>query len=168
MIGLALVQTLKNAGCDKLIVIDVAADRLALAAKIGATHTVNSGTENAREVVRQLTHGRGADATFEAVGLPVTVDFALSCVRKGGSVVLVGNISPKIEFPLQVAVTRELSIYGSCASYGEYPACLDMIARGALDPAPLISVTAALADGQLWFDRLYRKEPGLLKVVLKP
>jgi threonine dehydrogenase-like Zn-dependent dehydrogenase len=43
-----------------------------------------------------------------------------------------------------------------------------MMARGELDPGPLISATAHLADGAEWFERLYRKEPGLLKVVLKP
>ena len=168
MIGLALVQGLRNTGCGKLIVVDVAADRLGLAAKMGGTHTINSATENAREIIRQLTNGRGADVAFEAVGLPATVELALSCARKGASVTLVGNISPKVEFPLQLAVTRELTIHGSCASCGEYPACLDMMARGALDPAPLTTAAVALADGPLWFDRLYRKEPGLLKVVLKP
>jgi threonine dehydrogenase-like Zn-dependent dehydrogenase len=65
-------------------------------------------------------------------------------------------------------VTRELTIYGSCASQGEYPACLDMLARGALHAAPLISAVAPLAKGTTWFDRLYRREPGLLKVVLRP
>ena len=81
---------------------------------------------------------------------------------------LVGNVTPKVEFPLQAAVTRELTIYGSCASQGEYPACLAMLARDALKAAPLISAVAPLEQGAAWFDRLYRKEPGLLKVVLKP
>jgi L-iditol 2-dehydrogenase len=81
---------------------------------------------------------------------------------------LVGNVAPKIEFPLQVAVTRELTIRGSCASRGEYPACLELLASGGLSAAPLISATAPLEEGAQWFDRLYRKEPGLLKVVLTP
>jgi threonine dehydrogenase-like Zn-dependent dehydrogenase len=96
------------------------------------------------------------------------VDLALGCLRKGGTAALVGNVSPKIEFPLQTAVTRELTLRGSCASRGEYPAVLDMLGRGVLQPGPLISATAPLAEGAAWFDRLYRKEPGLLKVVLKP
>jgi threonine dehydrogenase-like Zn-dependent dehydrogenase len=106
--------------------------------------------------------------SFEAVGMSVTVDLAVRCLRKGGAVTLVGNVAPKVEFPLQIAVTRELTIHGSCASRGEYPACLDMLARGDLKAEPLISAVAPLAEGAQWFDRLYRKEPGLLKVVLKP
>jgi L-iditol 2-dehydrogenase len=168
MIGLALVQALKNTGCGRLIVVDVAPDRLALAAKSGATHTINSSQGNPLTGINQLTNGRGADVAFEAVGVTPTVDLALGCLRKGGTATLVGNVTPKVDFPLQIAVTRELTVHGSCASRGDYPACLDMMSRGELDPTPLISATACLADGAKWFERLYNKEPGLLKVVLKP
>ncbi|HZR20119.1 MAG TPA: galactitol-1-phosphate 5-dehydrogenase [Verrucomicrobiae bacterium] len=168
MIGLALVQALSHTGCGKLIVLDVDEGRLAMAAKLGATHIINSGKEDGLAAINKLTRDRGADVSFEAVGMGVTVELALRCLRKGGAVTLVGNVAPKIEFPLQVAVTRELTIHGSCASRGEYPACLDMLARRDLKAEPLISAAAPLAEGAQWFDRLYRKEPGLLKVVLKP
>ena len=168
MIGLALVQALRHTGCGKLVVVDVAGERLTKATKFGATDTINSGQQDAAKAIGELTHGRGADIAFEAVGVTATVDLALRCLRKGGAVTLVGNVSPKVEFPLQVAVTRELTIHGSCASRGDYPACLDMLARGSLQAAPLISATAPLNEGASWFERLYNKEPGLLKVVLKP
>jgi len=168
MIGLALVQALSHAGCGRLISVDIAEDRLAMAKKFGATQTINSGKQNAIEEIQASTHGLGADLAFEAVGVTATVDLALRCLRKGGTATLVGNVAPKIEFPLQVAVTRELSVHGSCASRGEYPACLDMLSRGELNAAPLISKAAPLAEGAAWFDRLYKKEPGLLKVILKP
>jgi threonine dehydrogenase-like Zn-dependent dehydrogenase len=168
MIGLALVQALSQTGCGRLIVVDVAGDRLALAAKCGATSIINSSTGDALAAILDLTRGLGADLAFEAVGVSATVDLALRCLRKGGAATLIGNVTPKIEFPLQTAVTRELTIHGSCASQGEYPACLDMLARGALRAAPLINATAPLTEGAAWFDRLYRRESGLLKVVLVP
>jgi L-iditol 2-dehydrogenase len=168
MIGLAVVQALVRAGCSRLIVVDIAAERLALAAKLGATHIVNSSNEKPLEVILGLTNQSGADVAFEAVGITPTVDLALRCARKGGSVALVGNVAPKIEFPLQVAVTRELNIFGSCASQGEYPACLEMLGRSALRAQPLISATAPLSEGAAWFDRLRHKESGLVKVILKP
>jgi threonine dehydrogenase-like Zn-dependent dehydrogenase len=65
-------------------------------------------------------------------------------------------------------VTRELTLYGSCASSGEYPACLDLIARGRIDVDALMSAVAPLAEGAAWFDRLYGKERGLMKVILQP
>jgi L-iditol 2-dehydrogenase len=168
MIGLALVQVVRQAGCGQIVVVDVARARLDLAMKLGATQVIDSSKTNAATAILELTEQRGADAAFEAVGVIPTVDLAVRCVAKGGSVVLVGNVAPTVEFPLQPAVTRELTIYGSCASRGEYPACLESLANGTFQAAPLITATPPLSEGAAWFDRLYRKEPGLMKVVLKP
>ena len=168
MIGLALVQTLRLAGCGRVIAVDMIPEKLTLAKSLGADDTVSSANGSALEEINQLTNGRGADVAFEAVGVAATVDLAIRCVRKGGQVTLVGNVSPKVELPLQVAVTRELTLNGTCASSGEYPGCLDMMARGSIQAAPLLSAVAPLSEGASWFDRLYRKEPGLLKVVLSP
>src|SRR5438046_2740413 len=84
MIGLALVQALKRTGCARLVSVDIASDRLAIASKCGATNVINSATENAAEAILTLTRGRGADLAVEAVGVTATVDLALRCVRKGG------------------------------------------------------------------------------------
>jgi len=112
--------------------------------------------------------GRGADAALECVGSTIPVKLAIDSVRKGGAVTLVGNVAPTIELGLQSVVTRQIRLQGSCASSGEYPACISMIARGAIRVEPLISAVAPLEDGPAWFERLYRREPGLLKVVLEP
>jgi L-iditol 2-dehydrogenase len=168
MIGLFVIQALRLAGCGEIIAVDVIPEKLKMARDLGATHTVDSGKEDAIARIQSLTGGFGADLAVEAVGMAQTVDMAVRCVRKGGSVTLVGNVSPRVELPLQVVVTRELTLYGSCASSGEYPACLDMLVRGSVDAAPILSAAAPLADGASWFERLYRKEPGLLKVILKP
>jgi threonine dehydrogenase-like Zn-dependent dehydrogenase len=81
---------------------------------------------------------------------------------------LIGNLSPETEFPLQWVVTREISLYGSCASNGEYPACLELLARGNINVDSLNSAVAPLSEGALRFQRLYDGEPGLLKVILTP
>jgi L-iditol 2-dehydrogenase len=167
LIGLLLVQSLRRAGCKRILAVDIAQDKLALARKLGATASVTSGPSALREIT-EWTEGQGADSVFEAVGVPATVDLAVRSARKGGSVTLVGNVAPTVEFPLQVCVTRELSIYGSCASAGEYPACIEALAKGEIEAAPLLSAIAPLAEGPQWFDRLYRKEPGLVKVILQP
>jgi L-iditol 2-dehydrogenase len=168
MIGLFIIQALRLAGCGKIIAVDLAAEKLKLARELGAGEVIHCGAKEALAQVLALTNGCGADAAFEAVGLGATVDLAVRAARKGGSVTLVGNLSPTVELPLQAAVTGELSLFGSCASCGEYPACLEMIARGAIRVAPLLSALAPLAEGAAWFDRLRRNEPGLFKVVLAP
>lgn len=168
IIGLLLVQSLSLAGCGQIIAVDVAEERLALARELGATAAFHASQPDTLTQIQALTKGRGADLAFEAVGINPTVNLALECVRKGAAVTLVGNVSPKVELPLQAVVTRELTVYGSCASCGEYPACLEALARGRIRVAPLISAVAPLREGPHWFSRLYRKEPGLLKVILTP
>ena len=111
--------------------------------------------------LRELTGGAGADIAVEAVGVTPGVRLAIAAVRKGGQVTLVGNVSPQVELPLQAVVSRELTLHGSCASCGEYPACLDLIAQGTIDVDCLTSAVA-------WFQRLYQREPGLMKVILEP
>jgi L-iditol 2-dehydrogenase len=167
LIGLLLVQTLRRAGCTRILAVDVAPEKLALAKKLGATTAVVSSPKALREIL-DWTDGRGADTVFEAVGITATVDLAVRSARKGGSVTLVGNVAPVVEFPLQACVTRELTVYGSCGSCGEYPACLEALAKGEIQAAPLLSAIAPLEEGPQWFQRLYRKEPGLFKVILQP
>ena len=168
MIGLLVVQALRVAGCKQIIAIDLDESRLALAAKFGATQIFKAADSTVPEKIRALTDGRGADAAFEVVGLPQTVKTAIDCVRKGGSVTLVGNLKPQVDLPLQAVVTRELSLIGTCASAGEYPACLDLIAGGQINVTGFISATAPLEEGAQWFERLYAGEKGLMKVLLKP
>ena len=81
---------------------------------------------------------------------------------------LVGNLAPTVEIPLQAVITGELVLAGSCASSGEYAAALDLLASGRVDVGPLISAVAPLREGASWFARLYAAEPGLMKVILRP
>ena len=108
------------------------------------------------------------DIAFEVVGIPETLEIGVSSLRKGGTIVLVGNIAPTVNLPLQKVVSRQLSLLGSCASSGEYPACLDMITRGIVSVDPMISATAPLSEGAEWFRHLYNRKPGLMKVILIP
>jgi L-iditol 2-dehydrogenase len=172
MIGLLTLQAARLAGAGRVFVMDVDETRLELARQLGATATFDTGGEEAArqsvaEIV-EMTHGRGADSALECVGVAATVKLALDSVRKGATVTLVGNVAPAIELGLQSVVTRQIRLQGSCASAGEYSACIAMMARGAIQVEPLVSAVAPLEDGAAWFERLYAREPGLLKVVLQP
>ncbi len=167
MIGLLVVQAARAAGCGMLIAVDVDERKLELAKSMGASHGVLAN-ENTPARVRELTEGYGAHAAFEVVGASKPLQTAIACVRKGGVVALVGNLSAQAELPLQSVVTREITLNGSCASNGEYPVCLDLMARGAIQVKPLMSAVAPLSEGPEWFQRLYAKEPGLMKVILQP
>jgi L-iditol 2-dehydrogenase len=168
MIGLLVIQALKIAGCDDVIAIDLDDDRLQLAAKLGATATINSAKCDAVAAVLERTNGRGVDVALEVVGAAQPLATAIGCTRRGGQIGLVGNLAAEVPLPLQIVVMRELALFGSCASAGEYPRAIELIANGAIQVAPLISAIAPLAEGPQWFERLYAREAGLLKVVLCP
>jgi len=168
MIGLLVVQVLRVAGCKQIIAIDLEEDRLQLALRRGATTAFKADVADLPAKIKALTNGRGADAAFEVVGLSPTLKTAIDCVRKGGSVTLVGNLKSQVDLPLQAAVTRQLTLIGTCASAGEYPECLKLIASGQVNVTEFISATPPLAEGAQWFARLYAGEKGLMKVLLKP
>jgi L-iditol 2-dehydrogenase len=168
IIGLFIVQVLRASACQRIIAVDIDKEKLALAATMGADLCLQADAPGLADTILEATRGRGADAILEAVGLTETVQLGLACVRKGGAVTLVGNVSPKVELPLQRIVSGQLRLQGSCAICGEYPLVLDMIESGAINVNSLISARAPLAEGAAWFDRLKQGEKGLMKVILNP
>ncbi len=167
MIGLLTLQALRVAGCSSVYVADVDASRLKLATSLGANALLATG-ENLVSQISALTDGRGVDVAVEAVGVDETVRAAIDCVGKGGRVTLVGNVSPEVTLPLQKVVTRQIRLQGSCASAGEYPQAIELVASGKIQVKPLISAIAPLEEGPRWFERLYSREPNLMKVILTP
>jgi len=166
-IGLLVQQGLRVAGCSRVFVTDLDPTRLSLSEKLGATAVLTSGPELVKNVL-QLTGGVGVDIVVEAVGNTPAIRTSIDCVRKGGSIVLVGNITPEVTIHLQKVVSRQIRLQGSCASCGEYPRAIQLMSKGEINVKPLISAIAPLTDGPSWFERLYSHEPNLMKVVLEP
>ena len=166
MIGLLVLQALRAAGCGRVICVDLDASKLEMAKQLGADETFLSDAQTAEKII-DLTGG-GADIAMEVVGISPTFNLAVNCLRKGGKLGAVGNLAAEASFPLQAVVTRELTIYGSCACNGEYALALQAISDGSIDVDPLMSKVAPLSEGADWFERLYAGEKDLLKVILKP
>jgi L-iditol 2-dehydrogenase len=168
MIGLLTLQAARVPGCSKIFVADVDASRLKMASEAGADEVIlASGVELLAEI-QELTGGRGVDLVLEAVGRNETIASSIDCVRKGGTVTLIGNITPEVRLPLQKVVSRQIRLQGSAASSGEYPEAIELIMAGKIKVKPLITAVAPLEDGPQWFSRLYAREPNLMKVVLTP
>ena len=168
MIGLLTLQAARAAGCSRVLVADVDRTRLKLATEAGADEVIlASGADMVRDV-HQLTDGRGVDVVLEAVGRDETVTAAVDAVRKGGTVTLIGNITPTVTLPLQKVVSRQIRMQGSCASSGEYPEAIELVSSGKIQVTPLITAVAPLSDGASWFERLHSREPNLMKIVIDP
>jgi len=168
MIGIFIIKLLKISGASKVIAVDINEARLAAALKAGADYAFLFSDESLNEKIISLTNSRGADISFEAVGKSESVNSAIDSTRKGGKVILVGNVSPKVEFPLQKVVTRELKVLGSCAIRGEYEVVLNLLQSGKITVDDMISVVAPLSEGALWFSKLYSRKEDLNKVILVP
>jgi 2-desacetyl-2-hydroxyethyl bacteriochlorophyllide A dehydrogenase len=168
MIGVFVVQLLKIYGAHPVIAIDIDDQKLKQAGESGADHVFNAADKKLVQEILRVTKNRGVDLAFEAVGISETVQTCIENTRRGGTVVLIGNVSPRIQFSLQEVVTREITVAGSCAIRGEYEMVLDLMGAKKIDVSRFISAVAPLADGAGWFKRLYAKEPGLNKVILTP
>jgi L-iditol 2-dehydrogenase len=168
MIGLLTLQAAHAAGCGKVFISDVDTTRLALAGQVGADKTLHASGADLLGEIQKLTNDRGVDIVYEAVGRNETVASAIDCVRKGGTVSLIGNITPEVTLPLQKVVSRQIRLQGSCASSGEYPQALELIGNGKIRVKPLITAVASLEEGPRWFERLHAREPNLMKVILSP
>jgi L-iditol 2-dehydrogenase len=170
-IGLACVAALRAYGVPRIAAIDLDEGRLAQARLLGATETIPAGDEAGRTAARWGTTSAdtdGADVVLEAVGATAPVRTAIESCTRGGTVVLVGNVSPSIEMPLQLVVTRQIRLQGSCSSAGCYPEAIRLVSEGKIDLSSFVSRVAPLAEGPEWFRRLHDREPGLVKVVLRP
>ncbi|MFK5644935.1 zinc-binding dehydrogenase [Ornithinimicrobium sp. LYQ121] len=135
-VGSNLVQVAAAFGASQVIAVDIDDEKLAAAGRLGATHTVNSLTTDARQAVLDLTGGRGVDVAFEAVGGPRTFELALQVLAPGGRMVPVGLGAAGETAPVEInlMVRRSLRII---ANYGartrtDLPAVIELAASGAL------------------------------------
>ncbi|MDH3500857.1 MAG: zinc-binding dehydrogenase, partial [Acidimicrobiia bacterium] len=91
-IGLGAVQGGRIAGANQVIAIDRIEEKLELARRLGATHTVNAADGDVVAAVRDLTGGAGVHHAFEAIGLTDTAEQAFAMLRRGGTATILGMI----------------------------------------------------------------------------
>ena len=145
-VGLNVIQGTKIAGAGELIAIDRFDSKLALARQFGATHTVNASESDPTVAVRDRTEGRGADVTFEVIGLEPTIKQALDMTRRGGETILVGVPRLDVTLSLPVGLTFLYSNktlrgcwYGSSNVDRDVPKLLALYKRDELKLDELIS-----------------------------
>ncbi len=192
MIGLLTVQFAKIAG-TKVIAIDLAEDRLALAKSLGADYCINGSQENAIEKVIELTNRRGADVSIVCAGSPNSskpLCDAIEMCREKGKVVMVGLV--KLDFPRDTLYNKEIDLLIS-RSYGpgrydlsyeeeghDYPygyvrwtenrnmeAYIDLLSAGKIDVQPLISYISPIDQCQEVYENILNASEKPIAVLLK-
>ena len=167
-IGMMLIKLLVLSSCGELIAVDVDDTKLEFAKNKGADHCFNPQAGDLQSRIIQATQGLGADIAYEAVGIPATTQAGIECLRKLGTFVLLGNLTPAFEMPVQKVVLKQLRLIGSYCFASEAETSLKLLADKSVAVDDLISVAAPLEDGAKMFERLRSGEKGLRKVVLIP
>ena len=150
-----------------VVAVDLDPNRVAQAARFGATDAVRAGVDSWRERVLALTDGLGVDVAIEAVGVPATWDMAMALVRPGGNVAVVGVHGRPVTFQIQDAWIANLTITTGLVNTDTARMLIRMLAQGKLPAGEFISHRFALADIMAAYDTFGRAaETKALKVLL--
>ncbi|HEY9212477.1 MAG TPA: Zn-dependent alcohol dehydrogenase [Ancylobacter sp.] len=162
-VGLAAVQGAQLAGAADIIAVDINDDKLALAAVMGATTLVNAVQQDAAEVARGATKGRGADVVLESAGSPAAFRVSVEAVRPGGEVIWLGKIdvAKDVAFrwgSLMGEKRIRRSSYGGARPQRDFPLLAQAYLDGRLKLDELITRRIALEEINAGFDALKRGE----------
>ncbi|MBE7183344.1 MAG: glutathione-dependent formaldehyde dehydrogenase [Methylobacterium mesophilicum] len=193
-VGQMAIKSAFMLGAGRVIAIDTFPERLELARKSGAI-TIDFAEEDVYDRIQDLTHGRGVDASIDAVGTepymssgfdavldrikvatfmgtdrPHVLRQAIHCTRNFGTVSIVGVYGGFLDkIPMGSAINRGLTFRMAQTPVQHYlPTLLERIEKGDIDPSFIITHTAKLEDGPELYKTFNNKKDGCIKVVLKP
>jgi NDMA-dependent alcohol dehydrogenase len=152
-VGLNVIQGARHAGAERIIAVDMNDGKLQTAQKFGATDLVDASTGDPVTQVMERSGQRGADVTFEVIGLQQTIEQAFNMARRGGQTILVGV--PKMDVMVNIPAALGLVImekqirgcwYGSSNVQRDIPALSRLYTEGKLMLDELISAEVSLTD----------------------
>lgn len=167
-VGLNVVQGARIAGAERVVAVDVNAEKLELAASLGATDLVHAAEQDPVAAIRELTGG--VDHAFEALGREQTIQQAWNSLDAGGEVVVVGLLKQGATLTLDSApLVNEQSLrgcyFGSSHLATDVPDLVNRYLDGQLRLDEIISRRIGLDDLDDAFDRL-RAGEGARNVVV--
>lgn len=166
-IGLAALLTAQLYSPAEIIVIDIDKNRLAMARKFGATHTIDSADGNAAAAVTKLTAGRGVDTAIEAVGIPVTFELCEAIIGPGGVIANVGVHGQKVDLHLERSWSQNITITTGLVDTVSTPMLLKTVQAKRIDPTRLITHHFKLENIMDAYDTFARAaETKALKVII--
>ena len=166
-IGLAAILTAKLYTPGQIVAIDLADSRLESARRFGADVTINNGREDPVARIMEMTDGLGADAAFEAVGVPATFELAAELIRPGGRLANIGVHGKPVTLHLEKLWIRDVTVTTGLVDTFSIPQLMRLIASGRLDPSLFATHRFALGETMDAYDTFAdAANTGALKVVL--
>lgn len=138
-VGMAALLTAQFYTPAKIIVIDQDDNRLEVAKTFGATHLINSASENALTKVMELTGGKGVDTAIEAVGVPATFELCEAIIAAGGHIANIGVHGKSVELHLETLWSRNITITTGLVDTVTTPMLLKTVQSKRIEPKKLIT-----------------------------
>jgi alcohol dehydrogenase len=138
-IGMAALLTSQFYSPAEIIVIDMDDNRLAVAKTFGATHTINSSTENALEKVMSLTNDKGVDVAIEAVGIAPTFELCESIVCAGGHIANIGVHGKSVTLHMESLWSKNITITTHLVDTATIPMLFKTVQSKKIEPEKLIT-----------------------------
>lgn len=176
-IGLLTIQTLKVAGVEKIIAVDIVDEKLKEARYFGADETIHSIEEDLEEKVSEYTEGKGVDIALECAGTPITQEQALRVVKKHGKVGYVGIAYKNVHLSkdsFEKIFRHELTVKGFWNSYSapfpgvEWTKSLSFVKQGRINVKDMISHRFSLDEAKEAFDLILERQESFNKVMILP
>jgi alcohol dehydrogenase len=168
-VGLSAILTARLFSPAQIIVIGRRENRLQAALKVGATHVIDTASQDPIEEVARLTDGRGVDAVIDSVGANDSFATLPGIITIGGNIAIVG-MPPggNAEFPLQSLMFKNPTIKLGMSNQANMPFLMGLVAKGTIDVNPLMTHVMPFADFDKAFEIFAEKQDNCIKVVLKP
>lgn len=144
-VGQAVIQGARIAGAARIFAVDPVASKREMALRLGATEGIDAAQGNAVEQLRDATHGRGCDYTFEVTGQPSVILETFGAARRGGTVVVVGM--PRMDAVVEMSAFSLFAdgkrllgcVYGSSQVRRDFPRLIELVEAGRLDIGAMVS-----------------------------
>jgi threonine dehydrogenase-like Zn-dependent dehydrogenase len=166
-VGLCTIMSARALGAGQVVAVDLAPERLKLAAELGAV-PVNPTEEDPEDVVRGLTDWRGADVVVDAVGHESVFKSTFSLVRQGGTITVPGMyLEDTAPFPIGDVWLKNINVMCGVANIqGHMDEVMELVRDGRIEPKRIISHRLSLEEGPKGYELFDSREA--LKVVLDP
>lgn len=138
-VGMSALLTAQFYSPSKIIMIDLDENRLEMAKELGATHSINSGSESVEEVIKKIVEEEGVDVAIEAVGIPQTWDICQKIVKPGGHIANVGVHGKKVDFEIEKLWIKNLTITTGLVNTNTTPMLLKAAATNKLPLKKMIT-----------------------------
>jgi alcohol dehydrogenase/L-iditol 2-dehydrogenase len=168
-IGLLCATMARLSGAGHVLLAGITRDkgRMEIGLKAGATHGVDTQTQDMKQVLAGLGDGLGADVIIDSTGASVSLKNALDWVRPAGQISKVGWGPQPMDFSMDPLVKKAVTLQGSFShTWAVWERVLEMLGSGQLDPRPYLSRVAKIEDWKPCFDGMH--DGSLIKAVLTP